>query len=350
MAQAKTLMAYLVPRLTSRGEDTATDALAFILNRSEECREGLNRLLRNCGLDLAALTRFETQVTYKDGSRPDMAGYDQEGRKRLLVEAKFWASLQPGQASGYYTQLEEEGPGLLMFIAPRSRLATLWASIGRQMDREQVELEPSEAAPPIRISRIAGTDKHLILMDWSSLLNVLADAAASDSLISSDIQQLRGLCQQEDDGAFLPINTAELGPALARRIPWLNRLVDDIVDSHGVAERWMSTENLRATSQRDGYGRYFRFRRTTGHVFTGDRFLCVDFQLWATRADTPLWLKLWNINADRLRQRFPLLAENCDRWNGCGVPIFLTTGEEYERVMDDAVTQVKEVGKVLHDL
>ena len=32
MPQETTLLAHLVPRLTSRVEDTATDALAFILN------------------------------------------------------------------------------------------------------------------------------------------------------------------------------------------------------------------------------------------------------------------------------------------------------------------------------
>ena len=40
MPESDSLLAYLVPRLTSRGEDTATDALAFILNKSPASREG----------------------------------------------------------------------------------------------------------------------------------------------------------------------------------------------------------------------------------------------------------------------------------------------------------------------
>ena len=39
MDSESSLLAYLVPRLTSRGEDTATDALAFILNKSEAYAE-----------------------------------------------------------------------------------------------------------------------------------------------------------------------------------------------------------------------------------------------------------------------------------------------------------------------
>ena len=101
MPQESTLLAYLVPRLTSRVEDTATDAMAFILNRSPTCRDALGLLLREGegSYHVNALTSFDTQVTYKDGSRPDMVGYDQEGGKRLLVESKFWATLLEGQAS-----------------------------------------------------------------------------------------------------------------------------------------------------------------------------------------------------------------------------------------------------------
>ena len=47
MAEDATLLAYLVPKLTNQVEDTATDALAFILNRSATCRGALDRLLRD---------------------------------------------------------------------------------------------------------------------------------------------------------------------------------------------------------------------------------------------------------------------------------------------------------------
>ena len=60
MPQESTLLAYLVPRLKNRVEDTATDALAFILNKSPACRDALGLLLRE-GEDsyhLDALARF----------------------------------------------------------------------------------------------------------------------------------------------------------------------------------------------------------------------------------------------------------------------------------------------------
>ena len=54
MPQETTLLAYLVPRLTSSVEDSATDALAFIPNKSPACRDALSLLLREGGGALPA--------------------------------------------------------------------------------------------------------------------------------------------------------------------------------------------------------------------------------------------------------------------------------------------------------
>ena len=94
MDNESSLLAYLVPRLTSRGEDTATDALAFILNKSEACPRALDSLLSEQDSSLAPITKYETQVTHEDGLRPDMVGYDSDGNTRLIVESNHPASVQ----------------------------------------------------------------------------------------------------------------------------------------------------------------------------------------------------------------------------------------------------------------
>ena len=58
MVAETTLLAYLVPRLTSRGEDTATDALAFVLTQSSACREAMDLLLRDQDFDLEPIAGF----------------------------------------------------------------------------------------------------------------------------------------------------------------------------------------------------------------------------------------------------------------------------------------------------
>ena len=295
MPQESTLLAYLVPRLTNRVEDTATDALAFILEKSPACRDALGLLLREGegAYHLDTLASFDTQVTYKDGSRPDMVGYDQQGGKRLLVESKFWATLLEGQASGYFDQLEAAGPGVLLFIAPTTRLEILWGEITRQMENgpDGVKLEAVETSNQMHRARVMGPDyqdKRLMLVSWPLLLDRLAAAVPPDSLVAADIRQLRGLAQREDDEAFQPIKITEFSPSVPRRLRWLNHLIDDVVDSRGRQEGWMSVEGLRAAPQRDGYGRYFRFRTDQGEVIPGDLFLCVNYRLWATKWRYPL--------------------------------------------------------------
>ena len=65
MAELDTLLARLVPKLTSQVENAATDALAIILNASAACRGALDRLLRDADFHPEPAVRFESQVTYQ---------------------------------------------------------------------------------------------------------------------------------------------------------------------------------------------------------------------------------------------------------------------------------------------
>jgi len=344
MAEDTTLLAYLVPRLTGRVEDTATDALAFILNKSAACRAALDRLLQDADFSPEPIARVETQVTYEDGSRPDMVGHGRSGAKRLVVESKFWASLQEGQASGYFIQLQEPGPGVLLFIAPDSRIETLWAEIERQMKNGEgsVQLDPVQTTERARRAKVVGTDKRLMLVSWDQLLSSLA--ATDDARVASDIQQLRGLARYQDEEAFQPIHPEEIGLTVPRRIRNLNRLTDDVV-ARGVQEGWITTSGFRATPQREGYGRFFGFVDvTSGEPIPGYLFLCVNYERWATNAETPLWLYISRdvpVSVSTLRDAIPSLVEHVN--SGSDVPIFLKTGVEYGRVLDDVVWKVRKI-------
>ena len=356
MSKELTLLAYLVPRLTNRVEDAATDALAFILNKSPECRGALDDLLREGegSFQLGAIARLDTQVTYKDGSRPDMVGYDKAGGKRLLVESKFWATLLEGQASGYFDQLDGKRPGVLLFIAPATRLEVLWGEIERQMQggSSEVSLEGIETSSQTRRAKVAGPDyegKRLMLVSWQMLLDRLAASASPGSQVAADIQQLRGLAQRQDDEAFQPIKKAELSPSVPRRLRWINQLIDDVVVSRGVGSGWMSTKNVRVTPQREGYGRYFRFRSDNGEVIPGDLFLGVNYHLWATNGDTPLWLRIYDsvpVSQDHLRDILASPVESGSSKGPYDVPIYLMPEAEYERVLDDVVRQVKFIWEI----
>ncbi len=346
MTDDATLMAYLVPRLTRQVENAATDALGYILNQSTGAMQALNDLFREGSFDIEPIAKVETQVTYEDGSRPDMAGYDKNNVKRLLIEAKFWAALREDQASGYARQFDRPGPAALLFISPELRMQTLWAEIERQMAKES-RLEPIDSAPGVRRARVtwtelSDTELRLMLVSWVRLLDRM-EAMAGDDGVKSDIRQLRGLAQVQDAQAFLPIHSEELSPTLGRRVVWYNQLVDDVVGVRGVRDGWMDTRGLQATSQRYGYGRYFRF---FGMSESSWLWFGVNHELWAKKGDTPFWLRVSphiQISMDEIGKELNVQFQ--DRW----VPIHLKAGVEYPEVLDDVVSQLRVIARNCRD-
>ena len=302
MAEEKSLLAYLVPKLTTSLEDTATEALAFILNKSALCRDALNSLLRDGDFSLAPIVLVRTQVSYPDGQRPDMVGYDGSRVARLLVESKFWAELQPDQAIGYFSKLDASGPGVLLFIAPEVRGKTLWSEITRQMASPEygLRLVGVERIGQMRRARIDGSDNRLELVSWTLLLDHLAAAVQGGTSVASDIHQLPSLAQREDEEAFQPLHQEEFAPALPRRLRALHRLIDDVI-LRAEGQGLVTTAGRASAAQRDGYGRYFQFT-----AVPGDMLLCVDLSLWTARADTPIWLRMSKeVHPEGLLDRFP---------------------------------------------
>ena len=55
-------------------------------------------------------------------------------------------------------------------------------------------------------------------------------STAGESHTECNIQQLRGLAQQVNEDAFLPLRPEELGPEFPRRLKSLYRLVNDVIE------------------------------------------------------------------------------------------------------------------------
>ena len=328
MANESTLMAHLIPHLTDQVENAATEALGYILNKSEPSRDALADMLREGGFDMPSIVRVSTEVrlddedkTRPDETRPDMSGYGENGRRRLLVESKFWAALLPRQASGYLQWVVDEtgpAPAALLFLAPGVRLESLWSEIVQQIDADcpNITLRPTVSASGWRRADVEGAQKRLALVSWDRLLSEMSDRAGDDGAVA-DIRQLQGLAQQQDDVAFMPARAADLSADFARRAVSYANLVDDVVDSRGVPQGWMSIYRRRATPQRYGYGRYFQF------VETGEDFwFGVNYEMWADGGNTPLWM----------------CPYTDDNW----FPIHLKLGAEYHEVLEDVASQLKE--------
>ena len=240
MADNDTLLGYLVPRYASVTENAATDALAYIMNRSAACMGTLNALVQTVGGEhTKPVIRVETQVSAPHGSIPDFVGFDGNGSMRVVGESKFWADLGEGQAGVYLKLLPDTGPAVLLFVVPAVRIDRLWAAVKADAEGHgwQVANEPIHDVGTDRTTRrsadalghanFPGGERRLMMVSWDDVLTRMRNSAVGEPRTVADIDQLLGLTRREDAEAFLPLRLEELGhsfPApLARLDPACRR-------------------------------------------------------------------------------------------------------------------------------
>lgn len=349
MSEEHSLLAYLVPRLTSGVEDAATDALAFILNRSALCRDALAEMVTDGEHRLKPLERASTQVTVDDGGRLDLVAYDADDLPRLIIESKFWAALLSSQASGYVRQLATDGqPATLLFVAPEIRRETLWPKIeGQFAQTDDLQLAESHQDDRLRVADVTCVPSfarwRVALTSWYALLNRLESA---DSSMVANIRQLRSLANAQDDKAFAPLHADDFNPAIPRRHLDFCRLLDDVI-GRGWSEDWISVEGLRATAQRDGYVRFFQFCAEEGKCKSSAIALYFSADRWMRSGTTPIWLRCWHEPEQIALARQTQVEYEKDPGGPVWVSLRLLTGVEYPDVLADVVAQVKRIREVL---
>ena len=127
------LLAAIAPRFTRELENVATEALCYVIERSERAERAFRSLIeRTSGASFPEKLRWHTQSGGEDRAIPDVVGEDPAGRPRVIIEAKFWAELTSNQPATYLERLRDgdEG-GVLLFVVPNVRLEVLWQEIRR---------------------------------------------------------------------------------------------------------------------------------------------------------------------------------------------------------------------------
>ena len=351
MANRKTLLAQLAPMFGSQTENLAVEALGHILSGSAAARGALSELLEAGGATVGQVAEVHTQDVGEDGARPDLVGADLDGKERVLIEAKFWAGLTENQPRGYLTRLASAPkPSALLFVAPAQRMDALWAELCRLSETASDHPLGSEMDE----LRSAGTSigPYLMLTSWRSLLGRMAAKAsvAADSHAEIDIRQLRGLAEQQDAEAFLPLSREELGPQLPRRVVDLSGLVDDAIGRVAGTE-WVSIKGAKKTATAKSYGIWMTFPRSRPDLGETAPFFGVDYGLWARHGHTPLWLRFVHPSGvlrrgmQILRQGNPLGLLETSAW--LNVPIELPVGKERGAVLDAVVAPVLKIARLL---
>ena len=271
---SSTMFAHIVSRLTNRTEDVAVEALGFILSRSEAARRALRDLLQLEGLDVGELTGAKTQVSDETRARPDLVVLGRNRKERVLIEAKFWASLTENQPNAYLARLPlDEHPSVLLFVAPEARVETLWSELHRLVERPfNWQSIDAPRDTDIKCAMVDEGGRFLMLVSWRAVLKrMLSFAMSSGDSIEADIRQMYALCEQQDQEAFLPLKPHELAPEIPRRMLQFNKLVDDVVDL-ARARNIINTAGLNVTPRPHGYGRYLRLGSKDADVWAGGWF------------------------------------------------------------------------------
>lgn len=341
MSTRSTLFAHItLTKLGSQREDTAVEALGYILSNSAEARKALADTLKEGGIEVGPIDRVETWETGSEGEIPDLVGFDDKGEKQVLIEAKFWADLTPNQPNQYLKQLLEDrqdGPAALLFVAPKARLDLLWPELC-ELAEKKFELTVISKSGPVRSATIKNDSHHLQLTSWSTLLENMGTAACGvdDREVAADVRQLRGLTDRMDGDAYLPLRPEDLRSASAMYMLEVAHLIDDATH-HARQNFWINTEGVKATPQRRGYGRFV----SIGGVVT---WFGIHTEGWAQYSDTPLWLSFHETNREHLERA--KLYKDCTEIEGrlC-IPIAIPNTANYNQALNSVINKLGEFAK-----
>ena len=204
-AARQTLLAKLQPMFKNRTENVAVAALEHILSGSDAARCALSDVIAAGGASVGQIAQIQTESRGERGTRPDLAGLDQQGEERVLIEAKFWADLTENQPTVYLRRLPANKPSALLFVAPETRCDELWTQLRRTVStlKSGITLGPNIESPKLW-GATAGGMRYLMLTSWTNLLDRMEATAAapsdSENVTVTDIRQLRGLTEQETAG------------------------------------------------------------------------------------------------------------------------------------------------------
>jgi hypothetical protein len=348
------LFGHLVGRFTVHPENIATEALVYVARSSPSVRSALAAFVQRVAPVPSELT-FRSQASGGDGSIPDIVGDDRDGRSPVIIEAKFWAGFTPNQPGGYLNRLVEEPVGVVLFVVPGKRLATVQQHVvGATSDRTLGWPHETVTSAGLWYRRV-GANQWVAVTSWDHLLSALIDAAerAADAGATSDLRQLKGLCNSMDTSAFTPLSEADLSPVIPTRITQYLGLLDDLAAELRLSEFARDVGGKRQSSQ-SGLSLWWGYALTLGDVRCLVR---VSMWPWATsgRLATPLWLQVQyprKAPASHYAYKLqPLLHERgtvVAHDDFVDVALMLPLNVEREKVLEGLTAQVRRVADLLN--
>ena len=337
MGASRSLLSFVAQWYTSDLEDVATDALAFVLSRSDSARGALSELLAD---DRGALpiAKVQSWGQVANGAVPDLACWDENCNLVAFIESKFWAQLTRHQPVTYWQGLPCNRPAVLLFVAPASRVddGSLWNELVNRLQAEGHDLGCANRIDGMITAPSKTCQRRLMLASWEFLLGKLADSAKHDGCdqASFEIAELKGLAADavKGDNPERAANLKQLVKAAVSRVEqsgWAN--------THGLSVG--SGYHLCEAKKFDYHGRYLRLGGASA-------WFGIDFAA-AKYTDSPVWLCFYDdpnacVNLEEVRGHLGSLAEPGLEWRSkqACVPIDLPVAGDREAVLGAMVDQL----------
>ena len=301
-----TLLGQFYTKIKGSQEDIASEGLVYILQRSKNARSTINKIVKNeCGIELPDLD-FISQNIGEKLERPDISGFDDNRKERLIFEAKFWASLTENQPVNYLNRLVENS--VLIFVCPSLRVRPIYSDV---LNRIKSETDTFQQFDDIHAIILSG-NKHILIKTWDEILGIIRIQLAQENNqpLLSDIDQIIGFCEIIDKNAFLPIQSEELSPSIPKRINSYYDVIDKVVSEIKKTGKF-NTKGLKVTPQTWGYRRYAR-------VYNFGISIDLNFEYWEKVADTPFWIGIklendtsgWSVSEQLLKSCKRIISSN----------------------------------------
>ena len=293
MAEASpTVLAHVAWMLRGTFEDLSTEALAYILNRSDVATEAFRELLQQAGANVSPIHEAQTQVVKEGGERPDLVCLDGDGNEHVLMEAKFDALLTENQPVNYLRYLPKDRNSALLVVAPRRRLESLWDEMMQRIRAEDDFTIGDERKDENVISASVGDGRTFMLTSWDHLLGLLKTRvrAADDEGTLRSIVELEGVVDYENLNAFYA-PSGKLSDLDDENRERFRKLVYEAIEE-ARREGWADTTGLAPAYSVSGYLRYFKMHEV-------GMWFGYDTRLWECMGG-PLWLGFQDSAQERI--------------------------------------------------
>ncbi len=338
-------------QLAAHPETLATESLHYILSTSLTAKNSLLKYIEGASVPFDESLHFGTRIQWEDQSIPDIVGVSENNRSILIIESKFWAGLADRQPVSQIERLPPGSSATLLFISPNDRLEPLWNELIRRCEGDFSVEQINGLNPKVRAAKLGGLHS-LVLVTWTSIIKAMLQSTeeTNELQVSADLRQLLGLCELMDSEAFLPLRSEELAPEFGKRIFQYTQIIDAVTDK--LVNESVVGERHSKASDIDRY--YFR-SMTVGNFGLA---IQLNFDNWSRLGETPLWLRVKSVEGTKwlnspvvlerlssLRDKVPPRLVQVDE--GTWVPLFLPLDVEKEAVVQDIVSQIKEICNLL---